>query len=452
MDDTHNPLDPVSGDVWLRFSLAFDNSTRLVRLLRQTCPDPRPIAHDIQHYLTESGTGLPERLRAVDPDIRLQALADDRTLRRVGEALNWQAASDDHHLLGLDHAAYPSALLCTEDAPPLLYARGNLPALDYPMLAVVGSRKASHTAVRHTGQLCNELADMGIGIVSGLAMGIDAAAHEGALLARRHNSEAGPTIAIAATAIDRVYPARHASLAERIIENGGLILTEYPLQSRTRPWHFPRRNRLISGISAGVLVAEAALPSGTLTTANHAVNQGREVMAMPGSLLNPQARGCHMLIKNGAALVEDARDVAEVLGPGLSRAQALMNISTSDTAQQSLALESDADAVADAVANVDPDQRALLAALRAGEATLDELLQQTGLAVSPLAALLGTLETRGLITLSAGGRYACCQPVPATGKLHDCVDKARSSDDARANSGRSDLQCTRPHPQSIGNS
>lgn len=398
----HSPLTPTED--WLRFALAFADSTRLCRHLRKTCPDPAITGARIQRYLTDHSDDLPELLRDVIDERELSALFSKATSRRCEQALEWERQSPQHHLLGLDHPDYPTLLQNTEDAPPLLYARGSLSALDYPLLAVVGSRKASHSALQQTRSLCQELAAMGIGIVSGLALGVDGAAHEAALQARQERGGpaglgAGPTLAIAATPANRVYPNRHSGLAERIISSGGLILTEYPLGSPTRPWHFPRRNRLISGISLGVLVVEAGLPSGTLTTATHAMNQGREIMAVPGQVSNLQARGCHFLIKQGAALVEETRDVIETLGPSLQRSQASFTPTGAPPTQSELPLDA---------ALLSPDEQAVLAALQARSSTLDELMTQSTLSISRLASLLGLLETRGLITTTAGGRYACC--------------------------------------------
>ncbi len=405
MDDASTTVPPLPTDTWLRFSLAFKDSTRLCRQLRKSCPEPVALGNLIQQYLTERAGELPEHLQGLADARQLSSLFSDSTTQRCEQALAWQAQSPHHHLLGLDHPAYPALLQNTDDAPPLLYARGSLNALDYPLLAVVGSRKASHLALTHTRKLCQELADTGIGIVSGLALGVDAAAHRSALQARELRADSGPTIAISATPADKVYPGRHIELDTRIVESGGLILTEYPLGSTTRPWHFPRRNRLISGISLGVLVAEAGLPSGTLTTATHAMNQGREVMAVPGPVSNLQARGCHFLIKQGAALIEETRDVIEVLGPSLDRAQAALGMQRarpagSNASQGELALEQRP--------ALDAEEQALLDTLKAGSATLDELMTQSRLSISRLATVLGLLETKGLITTTAGGRYASC--------------------------------------------
>lgn len=397
MDDATKYTTSTPTDVWLRFALAFDDSTRLCRHLRKACPEPTIAGQQIQRYLHDQGGDLPHLLHDTADEQQLTALFSDATRERCEHALAWQAQSPEHHLLGLDHPAYPVLLQDTDDAPPLLYARGSLSALDYPLLAVVGSRKASHAALSHTRTLCHELASMGIGIVSGLALGVDAAAHQSALLTRSKNGSGAPTVAIAATPANRTYPARHVELDAQIVASKGLIITEYALGSSTRPWHFPRRNRLISGISMGVLVIEAGLPSGTLTTATHAMNQGREVMAVPGSISNLQTRGCHFLIKQGAALIEETRDVVEALGPALKRAQAVLGAGVIPPEQAELALDTPV---------LSAEERVLMDTLRAGSATLDELMTHSTLSISRLASVLGLLETKGLITTTAGGRYA----------------------------------------------
>lgn len=351
---------------------------------------------------------MSHRLREVAEPERLQELFSESTARKCERALNWLERCPEHHLLGLDHPAYPTQLQNTDYAPPLLYARGSLGALNYPLLAVVGSRKASHSALAHTRLMCTELATCGLGIVSGLAIGVDAAAHQGAMEAC--GDVRGPTLAIAATPPDRVYPKRHHYLAEQIVDAAGLIITEYPHHTVTHPWHFPQRNRIISGVSLGVLVTEAGLPSGTLTTANHAMNQSREVMAVPGSIHNLQARGCHELIKQGAGLVESSSDVIEALGAPLQRA--LLDLherlemtlpvsmqSVKAPEQHELALNHP---------DLSPSDRAVLTILATQSATTDELMTHCAVSVSQLAAQLGLLEARGLIRTSTGGRYALC--------------------------------------------
>ena len=376
---------------WLAFTLAFDASARHCQHLRQN----NHTADDIQALLTQYRLGQTQPLTqafasVLKPD-QLSVLGSKSIQLRIEEADNWRRSHPSHHLIALNHNVYPQTLRDTPDAPALLYGKGDVAALQHPAVAMVGSRKASRSAIDLTYQLARQLAQRGIAIVSGLARGIDAAAHEGAL------SVGGVTIAVAATEAESVYPKKHLQLAQRITANRGLILTEYPLGASTKRWYFPRRNRIISGLSLGVLVSEAGLPSGTLTTATHAMNQGREVMAVPGAVSNPQARGCHALIKQGAALVECEADILDTLAGPLMRELSLMPpIAESDT-QQSLPLDT-------------PPQSPLEASVRESlaisPATIDELLTDVSCNISELSTLLGMLEIEGAIKSGAGGRYS----------------------------------------------
>jgi len=399
MDDARTPI-----SAWLAITLAYPSGTRLCQHLRQSIPEPALLGSLIQQYLDGVNDKLADALPDLQHKYKLSALRSQTTLRKIDQALNWQALSAGHHLLGLDHPAYPALLQNTVDAPPVLYAKGALCALNRPMLAVVGSRKASHQALTHTRTLSAQLAQQGVGIVSGLALGIDAAAHEGALNA------GGVTIAVAATEPDSVYPKRHQALAQRIIDSDGLVLTEYPIGTPTLRWFFPQRNRIISGLSLGVLVAEASLPSGTLTTARHALDQGREVMAVPGSIHNLQARGCHALIKQGAALVETADDIIDVLGQPLQRHLLQMTQLTNQSTGSDGTLPGQVESAAyNAVQQTLNDtDRTLLDYLTRQPATPDELMAHTTLSVSQLSSALGMLEIRGLIRTTSGGRYARC--------------------------------------------
>ena len=219
----------------------------------------------------------------------------------------WLAEGDDRHVLTLGDPHYPAELLQTQDPPLLLYVRGQLGALQHPQrLAIVGSRNPTPQGALNARQFALALGQAGVCVVSGLALGVDGAAHEGAL-------EAGaPTIAVVGTGLDRVYPSRHRDLALRIAAQGALV-SEYPLGTPPLSPNFPKRNRIIAGLSQGTLVVEAALQSGSLITARQAAEQGREVFAIPGSIHSPQARGCHALIRQGAKLVESSQDILEEL-------------------------------------------------------------------------------------------------------------------------------------------
>ncbi len=259
--------------------------------------------------------GLMESMqRALQAQPNTTAFVDavrEHCTRRKKEP-DWQAADDalawagatDCELVPFYSALYPPLLRHIQAPPPLLYARGNVALLSAAQLAVVGSRKASSAARRFAHALSSDLVGAGFAVTSGLAIGIDAAAHRGALAAQ------GGTIAVLGNGIDRVYPRNHAELYESI-SSDGLLVSEFSLRAPPKPHHFPRRNRLISGLSLGTVVVEASERSGSMATALHAVNQGREVFAVPGDIRNPLSRGCHKLLKDGAKLTESADDVLD---------------------------------------------------------------------------------------------------------------------------------------------
>lgn len=224
-------------------------------------------------------------------------------LRRLRQRL----AALDVSAVALCDATYPSLLRDIDCPPPFLYVRGSPEAMRCPQLAVVGSRRASPLGVRAARELAGDVAAAGLAVTSGLALGIDGAAHRGAIDA------GGLTVAVMATGIDRVYPAQHRGLADAICE-AGCLLSEFPPGALPRRDHFPRRNRLISGLAVGTLVVEAGLPSGSLITANTALDQGREVFALPWSVYHGNGRGCLQLLRDGAVLVQASRDITEALG------------------------------------------------------------------------------------------------------------------------------------------
>ncbi len=270
--------------------------------------------------------GLPEEifrktrpsLAAVAGPKAAQALLRDDPQREaaVQRALDW-ARAPDHHLLTLADPAYPPALLEIGDPPALLYVVGTPALLSRPGVAIVGSRASSMGGRQTARSFGAALAAHGLTIVSGLAAGIDAAAHRGALDAAARTDAAGGTVAVLGTGVDLIYPEENAALAQAIVAAGGALMSELPLGAPVRPGNFPRRNRIIAGLSRGVLVVEAAVRSGSLITARLAAEFGRDVMAIPGSIHSPLARGCHQLIKQGAKLVEAAADVLAEL-PGFA--------------------------------------------------------------------------------------------------------------------------------------
>lgn len=236
----------------------------------------------------------------------LASLESSQVQNAVARALEW-ASMQGRRIITLADDSYPRLLLEIADPPPVLYAAGNLELLQRPALAVVGSRNATAQGERNAESFAQALSDAGLAIVSGLALGIDAAAHRGGLAGR------GSTIAVLGTGIDVIYPRRNAELAAQIAARG-LLLSEFALGTAPAAPNFPRRNRLISGLARGCLVVEAALASGSLITARAAADQGREVFAIPGSIHSPLSKGCHALIKAGAKLVESADDVLAELG------------------------------------------------------------------------------------------------------------------------------------------
>ncbi|MDQ6684971.1 MAG: DNA-processing protein DprA, partial [Pseudomonadota bacterium] len=278
---------------------------------------------------------------------------------------------------------YPPLLLESADPPLLLYARGDASLLQSPALAIVGSRSPTVQGLETARGFAAHLGAGGLTIVSGLALGIDGAAHQGAL-------DAGAkTIAVVGTGVDIVYPARHRTLAQRIVRDG-LVISEFAIGTPSLKENFPVRNRIIAGLSMGTLVVEAALQSGSLITARLAAESGREVFAIPGSIHSPQSRGCHALLRQGAKLVESAADILDELPPGASTGPALR--------EEATARRHGGDAGAD---RVEP----LLAALGFAPTRLDELVARTGLGAAELQARLLELELAGRVARLPGQAF-----------------------------------------------
>lgn len=323
--------------------------------------------------------GLPEAVfsagrlaaRSVIGD-RADLLFDFDPAAEVDRSIEW-ASQPGQHILTLADDAYPKALLEIADPPSLLYVRGNPTILKMRCLAMVGSRNATPQGLQTAENFARTLAAKGLCIVSGLALGIDAAAHRGAL------SAGGDTIAVIGTGADRIYPARNKELALAIVEHGAII-SEFPLGTPSIAANFPRRNRIISGLSRGVLVVEAAPESGSLITARLAGEQGREVFAIPGSIHSPVARGCHKLIKQGAKLVETANDVLEELGNFPCPEEQLETTPTDD-------------------------EHPVLAAIGHDPCSLDDLVDYTGQSAEQLLPELLILELSGKIAPLPGNRY-----------------------------------------------
>ncbi|MDP2882859.1 MAG: DNA-processing protein DprA [Azonexus sp.] len=323
--------------------------------------------------------GLPEAVlaagrlaaRSVIGD-RADLLFDFDPSEEIERGIEW-ASQPGQHILTLADDAYPKTLLEIADPPSLLYVRGNPALLQKRGLAMVGSRNATPQGLQTAESFAKALAGNGLCIVSGLALGIDAAAHRGALAA------GGDTIAVIGTGADRIYPARNKELALAIVERGAVI-SEFPLGTPSIAANFPRRNRIISGLARGVLVVEAALESGSLITARLAGEQGREVFAIPGSIHSPVARGCHKLIKQGAKLVETASDILEELGNFTSPEEPVESTPTDD-------------------------EHPVLAALGHDPCSLDDLVDYTGQSAELLLPELLMLELSGKIAPLPGNRY-----------------------------------------------
>jgi DNA processing protein len=286
-------------------------------------------------------------------------------------------ADPAHEVIAWDDPDYPQDLLSLGDAPPALFFVGRRALLNRPALAIVGSRNATPAGIDNARAFAHTLAGAGLTIVSGLAVGIDAAAHEGALKGE------GSTIAVVGTGLDRVYPARNRALAHAIAA-GGALLSEFPPGTPARKENFPRRNRLISGLARGVLVVEATLSSGSLITARLAGDQGREVFAIPGSIHSPFSKGCHKLIREGAKLVEKAQDVLDEL-----RIDRI--VPTVPTASD--------------VGELQPEAARVLAALGHDPADVDVLIARTGLAADAVGVALVTLQLGGVVAALPGGRW-----------------------------------------------
>lgn len=318
-------------------------------------------------------------LQKLTTDRIAQALtrSPDPTVQALIEKTALWAEEKGNHVVTLADPDYPRALLDIPDPPLLLYIKGRLDLLSQPALAIVGSRNATTQGTANAENFAKALSHAGLTIVSGLALGIDAAAHRGGL------QGAGSTIAVIGTGADIVYPARNHALAHQIAE-AGCIVSEYPLGTPAIAANFPRRNRIISGLSRGVLVIEAAAQSGSLITARVGAEQGKEVFAIPGSIHSPLSKGCHLLIKQGAKLVESAQDVLEELRLPQPAS------STKGTSARPTSAD-----------DADP----LLKAMGFDPITIDLLAERSKLSLATLNAQLLTLELAGKIERLADGRY-----------------------------------------------
>jgi DNA processing protein len=314
----------------------------------------------------------------VDVAVAIKAIQQGSDAAALAPDLAW-LSEERHHLLTWGDTDYPILLREIHDPPVVLYVLGERSAISLPQLAIVGSRNPTPLGTQNATAFASALAHAGLAITSGLALGIDAAAHRGAL------EVGGKTVAVAGTGLDRVYPARHRQLAHAITAQGALV-SEFPIGTPACAENFPVRNRLISGLSLGALVVEAALRSGSLITARLAAEQGREVFALPGSIHSPLARGCHALIRQGAKLVETAADIFEELGP-----LAQVTPPTSRAIPRREAPE------------LAPVERRLFKCIDHEPAHMDTLIDRSGLTADIVSSILLQLELRGLVLVGPGG-------------------------------------------------
>jgi len=297
------------------------------------------------------------------------------------EAAQIWADTPGRHIVTFADDAYPSLLRHISDPPLVLYCEGDLNVLQRQALAIVGSRSPTPNGVETAHAFAAQLARLGFVIVSGMALGIDAAAHRGCLMVE------GATIAVVGTGLDRIYPARHAELASQI-QSHGLLISEFPLGTPPLGRHFPLRNRIISGLVRGVLVVEAGIQSGSLITAHQAMNQGREVYAIPGSIHNPNSKGCHHLLREGAKLVDSVSDILDELG-GVSLPMLVQREMTEGINQALPAGEC----------------HTLLGAIDTTPASVEHIVERSGLTPDVVCSMLLVLELQNLVHMTATGQY-----------------------------------------------
>jgi DNA processing protein len=349
------------------------------------------------HHLLRCFGSPFEALRA--PVVRLRQCGVSEEVARaiagsdpdcIDADLRWLEAAD-HHLLCFDEARYPPRLREIASPPPILFVCGDWRTLHRPQIAIVGSRNASRGGADFAAELAAHLADRGLTITSGLAQGIDGNAHRGCLRA------GGSTVAVMGTAPDRIYPSAHRPLAAQIPGSGALV-TEFAIGTPLRPENFPQRNRIISGLSLGVVVVEAAQASGSLITARLALEQGREVYAVPGAVRNPLARGCHALIRQGAKLVETVDDILEELP-----AELLFSCVAKATSGETVETPAASDELSE-------EQMLTLKAMGYDPISMDDLIDRTGLTASGVSSILLRLELTGKVAAQPGGLFVRVGP------------------------------------------
>lgn len=395
MVDTHNPEELAA---WLRLMAEPGLSRAAARHLLKERGLPQQVFASSVGSLSRH---VPQEMAA-----RLAAPPAPETRNMVQKAIALLSLPG-HHLITLADPGYPATLFDTGDPPIALFVRGNPDLLDKPAVAVVGARNATDAGKENARAFSHYLARRGWTIVSGLARGIDAAAHEGALAA---GPQGGSTIAVLASGLDDIYPRQHARLAEEIATQGALV-SEYLPGTPAQPFRFPDRNRLVAALSRGVLVVEAAAQSGSLLTARLATECGREVFAIPGSIHAPLSRGCHALIRQGAKLVEQGLDIEEELQrTGPTPMSAVLPLQRSGAAQSSCS-STDADRSRSTATRPvtrmlkDPVVARVLTALGYDPASADQLCSRSGLDYSRIATILTELELNDIVQRLDDGRY-----------------------------------------------
>lgn len=357
-----SPHDDPSLRAWITLNLIRGIGGERIRALLSAFGSPEAV-------LNAPRTALLPLLKPAQADAIFAGIPEEA----LAHTLHW-LETPGNQIVTLADADYPRALLTIPDPPPLLYVKGDIRLLNAPALAIVGSRNATPSGLKNAEAFSATFSHHGYAIVSGLAHGIDAAAHQGGL------QGAGRSIAVVGTGLDRVYPAAHRALAHALAEHGAIV-SEFPLGTPPLAGNFPRRNRIISGLGAAVLVVEASLRSGSLITARMALEQGRDVFAIPGSIHAPQSKGCHHLIKQGAKLVECAEDILEELG--------CVHTLTSDPL----------------IPTSEASHAPLLELFGFDPISADTLATRSGLTMADLSAMLLSLELGGEIAVLPGGLY-----------------------------------------------
>ena len=357
---------------WLSICQTPKLNNNHIQLLLQHVENPVQIFDD---------KSLPKRIKQQDV-LRIierckQHKSKPARLNEIEKALRWQK-QDRHHLITIHCENYPPLLKEIPDPPPLLYVVGSVEDLSLPQIAIVGSRKASPGGKVMAKRLAEDLAVIGYSICSGMALGIDSESHLGALESQ------GKSVAVLGCGIDKIYPKSNSKLANLLAQQGALV-SEFSLGTPPRPWHFPQRNRIISGLSQGVVVVEAAVKSGSLITARFALEQGREIFAVPGSPHNPQAKGCHYLLKNGAKLVEQAEDIIEELGVFIELGRQQLSMRSNETKALNI------------------EEQALLNHMDYEPTSIELLIHHTGIDAELIGSMLTALELEGLIISRQGG-------------------------------------------------